>query len=368
MSDDAEKTEEATPERRRKAREEGQFPRAKDTGAVAATLAVLMAMLVIGDDIVASLTELIAYCLSNAATLVEGGLQPVAQRIGLTLAFVMFPAATCAAIAAVAAGFLEAGFEPRLELIAPKWKRIDPLSKLKNLFSPKQAASNVVLTLARVAAISSVALLVMWHYFPALIKLSRAPISASALELMRIAMRFALWATLVLVLLSSIDYIVSKFRHEKSIRMSRQEVKDEYQQQEGDPKVKLKQRQRAREIANRGLVKLVRESDVVIANPTHIAIALRYKAKDGAPVVNAKGYDDVAQHIKRVARDHGIAVVENRALARALAASAQVGKVIPLELYAAVAEVLAFVYRQRRNRLPSARTAVHRAGTRASRR
>ncbi len=353
MADDAEKTEEATPERRRKAREEGQFPRAKDTGAVAATFAVLLALTMLGSDLAATLTDFLTYCLSNPTTLVNGDLRPIFQRTGRTLAFVMLPAASLAAIAAIAAGVLEAGFQPRLELAAPKWNRLDPMGKLKRLFSPKEGATNALLTLARVSAVSGVTYLVMRHHFADLIKLSRAPIAASAGELMDIAIRFAMWATLTLVLLSAIDYIVSHFRHENQIKMSRQEVKDEMQQQEGDPKVKARMRQRAREIANKGLTKQVKASDVVITNPTHIAVALRYRAAEGAPVVNAKGYDDAAQHIKKLAREFGVTVIENKPLARALASQAKVGKAIPVELYAAVAEVLAFVYRTKRRRVSS---------------
>src|SRR4051812_42233872 len=130
--------------------------------------------------------------------------------------------------------------------------------------------------------------------------------------------------------------------------MSRQEIKDEMKQAEGDPRIKARQRARARERLKRGLAKQVKSSDVVLANPTHISVALRYRAKDGAPVVTAKGYDEIAMHMRKIAKDAGIPVVENRMLARAIAARVKVGRAIPVDLYAAVAEVLAFVYRLRR--------------------
>ncbi len=347
--DDSEKTEEATPERRRKAREEGQFPRAKDTGAVGATFAVLLGLAAFGGSVTDFISQFVIDCLRDPMAIVHGDLRALATRAGLTLAVATLPLAIMAALAAIAAGVLEAGFQPRLELAAPKWNRLDPTSKFGQLFSPKKSATNMLLTLARVSAVSGVTYLVMRHHFNDLIKLSRAPLSASGGELLNIAMRFAAWATLTLVLLAAVDYVVAYFRHEESIKMSRQELKDEMQQQEGDPRVKGRMRQRAREIASKGLAKRISESDVIVTNPTHIAVALRYKAQEGAPVVNAKGYDDVAQYIKELAKKHDVAVVENKPLARALASTARVGKVIPVELYAAVAEVLAFVYRTRQS-------------------
>jgi len=130
--------------------------------------------------------------------------------------------------------------------------------------------------------------------------------------------------------------------------MSRQELKDELKQQEGDPKIKARIRARARELAKRGISKEVKRSDVIIANPTHISVALRYRSTEGAPVVMAKGYDEVALFMRKIADENGIAIVENRPLARALAEKTRVGKTIPIELYQAVAQVLAFVYRLKR--------------------
>ena len=132
--------------------------------------------------------------------------------------------------------------------------------------------------------------------------------------------------------------------------MTRQELKEELRQQEGDPKVRAKQRLRARELSKRGLAKEVKRSDVIVANPTHISVALRYRPNEGAPLVLAKGYDEVALYIRKIAEENEIPVVENRPLARALAEKTKIGKMIPVDLYQAVAQVLAFVYRMKRTR------------------
>jgi flagellar biosynthetic protein FlhB len=127
--------------------------------------------------------------------------------------------------------------------------------------------------------------------------------------------------------------------------MSRQELKDENKNQEGSPQIKQRQRQRARELAKRGVRKAVKEATVIVTNPTHVAVALRYHPSEGAPILVAKGYDEVAQHIKKLAKEFGIPTVENVPLARGLAEKVRVGRVISGDFYAAVAEVLAFVYR-----------------------
>jgi flagellar biosynthesis protein FlhB len=144
-------------------------------------------------------------------------------------------------------------------------------------------------------------------------------------------------------LIAAIDYGWSWWQHEQSIKMSRQELKDEHQQQEGSPQIRQWQRARAREMMKRGLRKGVKEATVIVANPTHVA--LRYEQHEGAPTVTTKGYDEIALQIKKLAKEEGIPIIENRPLARALAERVRVGRVIPADLYVAVAELLAMVYR-----------------------
>lgn len=157
--------------------------------------------------------------------------------------------------------------------------------------------------------------------------------------------RVALWSTLGLAVMTAADYGLAYFRTERDLKMSRQELKDEMHQAEGDPKIKARQRQRARELSRRNIAKEVSTASVIITNPTHIAIAIRYRAEEGAPVVAAKGYDEVALYIRKLATEAGIPIMENKPLARTLAEKVKVGRVIPADLYAAVAEVLAWVYR-----------------------
>jgi flagellar biosynthesis protein FlhB len=342
--EDSDKTQEATPERRRQAREEGQFPRAKDTGAVAGTVALLLGLSALGDGLVGRIRDFALRCFRDTAGVANAGFDVIGHEAAVTLAGLIGPIAGITALAGVAAGLWEAGFHPELELAMPKWERLDPIAKLGQLFSPKAAAANVTLALGRVVAVGFVAYLIVKSELPKLERLSTARLGDAALATAEALSRLGLWCTLALAVLTAFDYGYSWMRHEKSIMMSRDEVKREHQQQEGDPRLKARQRARARERIRRGLKKQVAEADVVIANPTHIAVALRYRAAQGAPQIIARGFDEVALYMRQIADESGVPIVENKPLARALA-QVKVGKVIPIELYAAVAEVLAFVYR-----------------------
>lgn len=345
------KTEEATPEKRSKAREEGQFARARDTGGVAATAAVILLMAGAGGEFWPVLRAFFRRCFAGSVELggANGGF--VLRELAVLLVMVTLPIAIVAAIAGILAGLAEAGFHPHMALAAPKFERLNPINKLTQLFSPKQALVSTTLSLLRVGAVAGVTYWVVKDDFVSLTRLSRVPIPAAASELLHVVSRVAIWATFALMLMAAMDYAQSWIKHEAQIRMSIQEVKDEVKQQEGNPQVKNRRRAFARELLKRGIYKGVREATVVVTNPTHIAIALRYRALEGAPVVTAKGYDDVARYIRELARDHEVPIVENKPLARALASQVKVGKGVPLELYVAVAEVLAFVFRTRKRGL-----------------
>jgi flagellar biosynthesis protein FlhB len=342
-----ERTEEATPEKQRKAREEGQFPRSKDAGAVAASVAVVVCLLGMGASGVAKMREFSLYCFRNPGVLEGGNVSIVAQRLGALVLSLVVPITVAAAVGGIAVGMLESGLLFRFELVEPKWERLNPVSRFGQLFSPKQGAANIVSSLLRVSVVGLVTFIIVKDSFPELVALSRAELVAGVNTALRVGLRLAVWSLLALAVSAALDYGQSWWRLKKELMMTREELKEEFKEQEGDPKIKARQRARAKEMLKRGIAKEVKRSDVVIANPTHICIALRYRPLEGAPVVMAKGYDEVAFYIRRLAEQHGIPVVENKPLARSLAASTKVGRMIPVDLYQAVAEVLAFVYRLR---------------------
>lgn len=352
MSDsDSERTEEPTPERRRKAREEGQFPRAKDAGNIAASVLVMLTLAGLSGSITRELSSFAARCFSQPYELLRGDPRAVLHHIAAVSSLIILPVAVAAALGALALGVAEAGYHPNLQLAAPKWNRIDPLPKLKQMFKLQETGVDVVLQLARVAVVGVVAYNSVSDAFPRLMQLGRVDIETAVAEIVTALFNLAIWASLALAALALIDYLKSYRKHEQSIRMSRQELKEEMKQQEGDPRIKHRQRARAREQLKRGLAKAIAGSDFVVANPTHICVALRYRVREGAPLVTAKGYDEVALYIKKLAKEHDIPVIENKPLARALAKRVRAGKPVPVDLYAAVAEILAFVYRLKKRSL-----------------
>lgn len=352
MSDeDTEKTEDPSPEKRRKAREDGNIARSKDSGPIAATFAVLLALGAFGGAAYHSYVAFAENCFSG---LERTGPEAIFAKLTLALpvlAGLTIPIAGAAALGGLLIGLAETGLQMNWSLLEPKWNRLDPIAKLPKLFAPGPALVMTVLTLLRVLVVMFVTAKVISNDFEILARLPRMTVEQGTAVVLSVLTRIALWATGALAVLSALDYGYSWWKREQGLRMSRQEVKEEHQQQEGDPRVKGRQRQRAREMLKRGIVQQVKSSDVIVANPTHVAVALRYRPEEGAPVVTAKGVDEIAQHIKKVAKEHGVPVVESVQLARALNAQVRVGRAIPLEYFQAVAEVLAYVYRLKRRGL-----------------
>ncbi len=354
MSDEADqddKTEDPSPEKRRKAREEGNIARSKDAGSVVATMAALLLISSLGASGYRAYHGYAQECFRAIGHLDQNSVGGIAAATLRALALLTLPVGLAAAVAGIAIGAAETGLMLNWTLLEPKWSRIDPLAKLGKLFSPSAAAANTTLTILRVAALAFVSIQVISRDFVALERLPRMPMEAAISVVLSMMGRIAFWSTLALALLSAADYGQSWWRLEKSLRMTRQEMKDEMHQQEGDPKMKGRIRQRARELARKGLIQEVKRADVIVANPTHFAVALRYRPEEGAPVVTAKGVDDMAQQIKKIAAENGIPIVEEKPLARALHAGVKVGRRIPMEFYQPVANLLAYVYRVKRRGL-----------------
>lgn len=344
-SSDASKTEQATPEKRRRAREQGQFARGRDAGGVASSAGVLALVLGMGGSLGHLLFVFSTRCFSSPAS-VHGidADSPLHELAGMLFALAL-PPALAGAAAAAAIGFAEAGFHPRLDLVSPQLDRLNPLPRLSGLFSPRNAAVEVVLSIARVGAVALVAWYASRDALPRLIALSRGDVASASMFMGDVGTSLVIRCTLALGALSFTDYVYNRYKISQQLMMSRQEIKDEHKDQEGDPRTRARMKQRAREMLRKGIAAAVKKADVVLANPTHVSVALRYRAKDGAPIVLAKGYDEIALYIRTLARSGGVPIVENKPLARALASRVKVGRAIPPDLYGAVAEVLAFVYR-----------------------
>ena len=356
-SDSGERSFEATPQRREDFRKRGQFARARDAGGIVAMCAVIAVLLGSRGAVSSAIDELFARTLGDVGAVTRGDLAHPFDAALHALVAIAAPCAVAAAMASVVIGFAQAGLRIDLELVSFDADRLNPFSRLGQIFSPKKAATETILSLLRVGVVAIVGYRMMRIELPDLLATSRMTLTGSMDHLVGVVTRVVLSSLVALAIMAAADYAQSRFSLEQQMKMTRNEMMEEGRQRDGDPKVKARMRQRARAMAKRRAMNKVKEADVIVTNPTHVAVALRYGKKDPAPVVVAKGVDDVALQIRAEARKHGVPILENRPLARALEATVPIGQPVPAMHFAAVARVLAFVYKLRGRRAPLRGTA-----------
>jgi flagellar biosynthetic protein FlhB len=357
MSDDsADKTFEPTERKKEEFRKQGRFAKSKDAGGVVATAAVIAVIAGSTSSIGESARRLMARTVGDLGALERVGPLVVLDGVSRELMTLAGSAVLAAVVAAIVISLAQARFTFYPELLSPDVSRLDPTKSIGRLFSPKRAATDSLVALLRVGAAAAIAWHALSKELPMLVSLARMPLEGSLPMLFGSLARMIGMVTGVLFLVAVIDYAQSWFTLSREMMMSRQEREDEAKQSDGDPKAKARMKARARALAKKRAMNAVKNADVIVTNPTHVAVALRYGPRDPAPVVIAKGHDDIALRIRAEARKHGIPILENRRLARALDAEVAIGKPVPAAHFAAVARVLAFVYKLRgaRNRKPSA--------------
>lgn len=327
---DSQKTEKATPKKRRDERKKGHVFFSNDAVAVVTLLGGFGLLWALGPSIAQRLEEFMHYSLSLAAVRPEGETftgGAVFVECAKTLALTVGPLLAATALLAVAATFFQTKMLISGESIKPKFSRISPLQGIKRLFSLR----SVVEALKGILKIA-ILLYLIYRYLMKVVDLLGKYLYTD---------------------LAAADIFYQWWEYERQIRMSKQEIKEEYKQTEGDPQVKGKIKELQRKMAQSRMMQQVPQADVVIRNPTHYAVALRYRPEaDRAPVVLAKGQDELALRIIRVAEGAKVAVVENVPLARALYAATDLNQEIPPSLYNAVAEVLVYLYRVDRGEQP----------------
>jgi flagellar biosynthetic protein FlhB len=343
-----ERTEKATPRRRKRARERGQVARSPDLSGALVLIAGLATVAVTGPMIAQagseSLRELLSQIARPGRATTAGGLNELMHSAVSTVITCVGPVALACMLAAVLGGALQVGVRPTGQALAPDFSRINPASGLRNFLSPNLLfeAVKAVVKVGAVGAVAAITLLPGLTGLASMVGIS--PGSLGSLSAQR-ALGIAEPAALAYLAIGIADYVWKRRRHEGQLRMTKQEVKDEVRQYGVSAEVKAALRRRMLQAARARMMAAVPEADVVVTNPTHYAVALKYDGSRMAPEVVAKGKDLIAAQIRRVAEEHDVPVVSDPPLARALHASTEIGQVIPPELYAAVARVLAFVYR-----------------------
>ncbi len=339
---DQNKTEKATPRKRQKAREQGQVARSRDLVAGLGTMAAVMLFAWQAPLFVGEWRGLLRHDLYSAVSRPDQ-LLPV-WRNDLVIFRGVALAASLSWFAATAGGVAQGGLVFAPSALAPTLSRFNPASRLQQLFS-LQAVSRLLKSLLPTAAVVCLTVVLLsrdWIEFPALIHGSGQVLMAFTASLL---FELAWKASLVLLAWSAADYFLERWRHENELKMSRQDLRDEFKETEGNPAVKMRIRRLQRQARRRRMLKDVERAAVVITNPTEFAIALEFNPQMNAPVVVAKGRNLLAAQIREIALWHNIPLVENPPLAHALYRAVEVGQAIPSKLYAVVAEILAAIWR-----------------------
>ncbi len=340
------KTEQATPKKREDARKKGQIAHSREIPSVMVLLTALMVFYFAGSWMFGRLSEIMIatfHQLFQADFKIETAQALLGDLLG-KIFVLLAPLVTGVALAGIFSNVIQTGFLITGEPLSPKLSKLNPINGIKRLFSLRSFVE-VVKAILKVIIIGGMAYVMLrgeMDQIPALVQLDIADILSFMGQM---ALKLGFYTCLVLILLAAIDFVFQQYQHGRDLRMSKQEVKDEHKQREGDPMVRSRIRAIQREMAMQRMMESVPDATVVITNPTHLAIALKFDRSMQAPMVVAKGAGVIAERIRAIAKENDVPIIEEKPLARTLYKSVEIDQYIPAELYHAVAEILAYVYR-----------------------
>lgn len=350
-----EKSQEPTPHRRQKAREEGQVARSQDLGSAVLLVIGLLVLMMLGRGLIDHVAGFTQRHLGGQAWL-SADVDFAVARWNDTLsglAQTMLPIFGLMLLTAIAATLAQVGFLFVPKRLTPDLGRISPLAGFKRLFSISSVA-RLAFGIVKILVIAGVTFASLYSQYDTILGLAAVEVGEAAAYLIEILLWTSLKIGLALLVLALVDYWFQRWKHEQDLRMTPQEVREEMKNLEGDPLVIARRRQVQRQLALNRLSNAVPKADVVITNPTELAVAIQYEPeKMAAPIVVAKGAGVLAERIRRLALEHGIPIVEKKSLARALYRNVEINGPIPEDKYAAVAEVLAYVYHLKGKRVPA---------------
>ncbi|MEK6659377.1 MAG: flagellar biosynthesis protein FlhB [Campylobacterota bacterium] len=349
MADDAEKTEEPTSKKIEDARKEGNVPKSQDTSGVITLFVAILAFLLLFPYMREHVILLFKYYFSLLG-------MPLDKELMIDIAIVtvreflliVMPLSLAVAVAGIVAAVAQFGFLFTTKAITPDFAKIDPIKGTKNLFSIKKMIEGVKITFKSFITLG----VGFIFFFLFIVELPTVALFGLADQMEWLKDKVLIIAFVMLLIIfvfAMIDLIIVRKQYFDGLKMSKQEIKDEMKNMDGDPHIKAKIRQIQMQASRKRMMAAVPTADVVITNPTHYAVAIKYdEEKSHAPIVVAKGMDNIAQQIKKIARENGVHIVQNPPLARNLYAQVDLDRPIPTELFAAVAEVLAYVYKMNR--------------------
>ncbi len=346
---DLEKTEDASPKRREKAREEGDVPRSRELATVTVLLAAGFAMLMMGGQLADALKTSMSSGLSFQRAYAYDPmllLMKISDNIyNLLLAF--SPLALILFFVAIASPALIGGWVFSEKALIPKFGKLNPITGFSNMFS-KNSVAELVKSIAKAILVGLISYIVISHDMDSILSLSLLPLNESIAEVNHLLLSSFLAIVSALVLIAAIDVPFQLYQYAEKLKMTKEEIKRESKESDGNPEIKSRIRQQQREMSRRRMMSEIPNADVVITNPTHYAVAIKYKEGGMlAPVVVAKGADAIALKIREIADEHKVLIVESPKLARAIYTHTELEHEIPEALYTAVAEILAYVFQMR---------------------
>ncbi|SFB57299.1 flagellar biosynthetic protein FlhB [Cohnella sp. OV330] len=342
-----EKTEKGTAKKHSDARQKGQVAKSAEIASsfiLVATVSVLMA---IGpffrERVLALFGDIFRRQMTMEVT--DANVMGLFANYVLQLLLILAPILIVTIIVALGANYVQVGWLFTTQPLQPKFSKLNPLSGLKNLFGMRSIVEFLKSSL-KLIAVGIIVYLTIWAEHDKIMSLAYVPVEDIFSYVASLTVRLGLLVGVTLFILAIADYFYQKYEYEKSLRMSKQDIKDEHKNSEGDPLIKGKIKEKQRRLALMRMMQEVPKADVIITNPTHFAVALQYDAsKMDAPRVIAKGQDYLALRIRQIAKENGVLTMENKPLARALYQRTDIGDAVPADLFQAVAEVLAYVYR-----------------------
>lgn len=349
MADDLEKTEEPTAKKIEDAREEGNVPKSQDASGVLTLFVAILAFMLLFPYMGLHISQLSKHYFSligsdiNRELMVDLAIVTIKEFL-----LIVLPIAFAAAIAGVVGSIAQFGFLFTTKAIMPDLNKINPMKGFANLFSLKKLIDSIKISLKSFTTLG-VGFIFFFLFIKELPTVALFGFGEQMKWLMNKTIVIAFVMLLIIFIFAIIDVFMVRKQYFDGLKMSKQEIKDEYKNMEGDPHIKAKIRQIQMQASRKRMMAEVPKADVVVTNPTHYAVALKYdEQKRAAPIVVAKGMDHIALQIKKIARENGVHIVQNPPLARELYAKVDIDKEIPNELFAAVAEVLAYVYKMNR--------------------
>lgn len=344
--DDSEKTEQATDTRREEFRRRGQVAQTRELSSAAFLLVSAMSVFLLSKFFFQNFIEVFQHAFGP--DLVEhirrGNFMDVTGFMGGKMALMLLPVFGLTALVALFSSIAQVGFLMVEDALSPDFNKINPIQGFTRIFSLRTLVEGLK-SFLKLVGIGFIVYLVLKSEIEMMPKLMDLNVAETMYYMGKVIVKLLLSVGSIMLVLAAADYFFQKWDLEKKMMMSKQEIKEESKQREGDPMIKSRIRRIQREIASRRMMDKVKQGDVVVTNPTHIAVVLKYGENLPAPQLIAKGADLIAEKIKAIAKENNIPIVENKPLARTIFKTMKLGQVIPKELFVAVAEVLSYVYR-----------------------